>query len=81
MDIKWSVNSYFELIKYYNASLGSHPKQTLIAAIKRGYFKKVQRFDGGESKYPHWGGVRHGSGTYARLAKKCAVHNLKNKPG
>ena len=44
-EIKWSVNSIYEcantkqLIKYYHASLGSHPKRTLAAAIKRGYLK------------------------------------------
>ena len=43
--IKWSVNSIYEcantkqLIKYYHASLDSHPKQTLVAAITRGYLK------------------------------------------
>ena len=40
--IKWSVNSVYEcantkqLVKYYHASLGSHPKRTLGAAIKCG---------------------------------------------
>ena len=28
-----------QLTKYYHASLGSHPKRTLVAAIKRGYLK------------------------------------------
>ena len=43
--VKWSVNSIYEcvntkqLIKYYHASFGSHPKRTLVAAIKRGYLK------------------------------------------
>ena len=43
--IKWSVNAVYEcantkqLVKYYHASLGSHPKRTLVAAIKRGYLK------------------------------------------
>ena len=43
--IKWSVNSIYEcartkqLIKCYHASLGSHPKRTLVAAVKRGYLK------------------------------------------
>ena len=45
VDIKWSINSIYEcantkqLIQYYHASLGSHPKRTLVAAIKRGYLK------------------------------------------
>ena len=44
-EVKWSVNSIYEcantkqLIKYYHASLGSHPKRTLVAAINRGYLK------------------------------------------
>ena len=43
--IKWSVDSVYEcsntkqLMKYYHASLVSHPKRTLVAAIKRGYLK------------------------------------------
>ena len=40
-----SVNSIYEcenkeqLIKYYHASLGSHPKATLIAAANAGYLR------------------------------------------
>ena len=43
--IKGSVNDVYEcantkqLVKYYRASLGSHPKRTLVAAIKRGFLK------------------------------------------
>ncbi len=42
---KWSVNSIYkrantkQLIKYYHASLDSHPKRTLVEAIKRRYLK------------------------------------------
>ena len=47
-EIKWSVNSIYEcantkqLMKYYHASLGSHPKRTLVAAIKHGYLKEFK---------------------------------------
>ena len=43
--ITWSVNSIYEcqnknqLIKYYHASLGSHPKRTLAAAARAGYLQ------------------------------------------
>ena len=43
--INYQVNSVYEcqnkqqLIKYYHASLGSHPKTTLITAAKAGYLK------------------------------------------
>ena len=46
--IKWSVNSFYEcantkqLTKYYHARLGSHPKRTPVAAIKRGYLKRFK---------------------------------------
>jgi hypothetical protein len=45
MNMSWSVNTVYEcenksqLIKYYHASLGSHPKRTLSAAAKDGYHK------------------------------------------
>ena len=44
-DIDYHVYSIYEcsnkeqLIKYYHASLGSHPKTTLIAAANAGYLK------------------------------------------
>ena len=40
-----SANNIYEcqnkqqLIKYYHAALGSHPKRTLVAAAKKGYLK------------------------------------------
>ena len=48
--IEWSVNSIYEcnnkeqLTKYYQASLGSHPKSTLIAAAKTGYLQGCPGF-------------------------------------
>ena len=49
--IKHRVNSIYEctnkgqLIKYYHASLGSHPKTTLIEADKAGYLKVCPGMD------------------------------------
>ena len=49
--IKHCVNSIYEctnkeqLIKYYHASLGSHPKTTLIEAAKAGYLKGCPGMD------------------------------------
>ena len=43
--ISWSVNSIYEcanksqMIKYYHASLGSHPRRTLAVAARVGYFQ------------------------------------------
>ena len=43
--IQWSVNAIYkcsgakELTKFYHATLGSHPKSSLIAAAKAGYLK------------------------------------------
>ena len=43
--IEYHANSIYEcenkeqLIKYYHASIGSHPKTTLIAATNAGYLK------------------------------------------
>ena len=45
MNMNWSVNSVYEcenksqLIRYYHASLASHPKRTLSAAARAGYLK------------------------------------------
>ena len=47
-EIKWSLNSMYEfantkqLMKYHHASLESHSKRTLVAAIKRGYLKEFK---------------------------------------
>ena len=43
--IEYHANSIYEcenkenMIKYYHASIGSHPKTTLISAAKAGYLK------------------------------------------
>ena len=48
--VQWSINAIYEcsgaeeLTKYYHASLGSHPKSTLIAAAKAGYLKGFPGF-------------------------------------
>ena len=41
IDIKafYDCTSTAQLIKYYHACLGSHPKSTLIAAVKKGYLR------------------------------------------
>ena len=49
-DIEYHVASIYEcnnkeqLTKYYHASLGSHPKSTLIAAANKGYLRGCPGF-------------------------------------
>ena len=48
--IQWSVNSIYkcsgakDLTKYYHTALESHPKSTLVAAVKAGYLKSFPGF-------------------------------------